>query len=458
MSGTAHPVDAAFLAAYAAAIAFIGLRAAKARRPGGEDYILAGRALTAPTFVASLVTGFYGGVLGIGEFTYRYGISNWITQALPYYVFALLYAVFLAGRIRARPGLTIPDHLDSVYGRRVAVLAAVLVFVLASPADEVLMLGLLAHWTLGWPLALSVVGVMAVSVCFLFRGGLRAEVSTGRLELLFMFGGFALIVPFAWIAVKGASGLAASLPAAHLDWTGGAPPSRVLAWFFIALWTFVDPTFHQRVCAAKDARTARIGIAVSVCFWFVFDCMTTTAGLCARSLLPDLQEPLAAFPSLAERLLPPALRGLFLAGVASSTIAALGSTSFLSAVSLGKDGIGRLLDASEEDRESWVRIALGATCVLAVALALALPSVVKLWYLVGSVVIPGLLVVLISSYFETLHVSPRAAFLSSLAGVTASAAAWALGSETPFYPGLAASLTVWAAGKAAGRPQGRPGR
>ena len=33
---------------------------------------------------------------------------------------------------------------------------------------------------------------------------------------------------------------------------------------FIALWTFVDPAFHQRVCAAKNGETASLGTAARV--------------------------------------------------------------------------------------------------------------------------------------------------------------------------------------------------
>lgn len=440
--------DYVVLLAYLAAVVGVGLKAARRRSSGSEDYILAGRSLTLPTFVAALVTSFYGGALGIGEYTYRYGLSNWVIQGLPYYLFAGLYAVFLAGRVRARPGLTVPDHLESAYGKPTAVLGAVLVFILACPADDVLMLGILAQWVTGWSLALCVSAVTAIGVCFLFAGGMRAEAWTGRLEFLVMFGGVSLLLPFAYLAAGGLGVLSRSLPRTHLSLSGGHPPLYLLTWFFIALWTFVDPSFHQRVCAAKDVSTARRGIALSVGFWFCFDAMTTLAGLYARALLPDLDDPLAAYPALASRLLPPACLGLFLAGLASSTIAALGTKSFLSAVSLARDGAGRLLHIRPEAELLWIRWGLLLTSVLSVAMALALPSVVGLWYAIGSTTIPGLLVVLVSSYFASLRVSPSAALLSSSGGWLASLAAWAWGHETPFYPGLWVSLGVWAAARA----------
>ena len=441
------PVDGLILVAYVAAILYLGFKAATRRKTGSEDYILAGRGLTLPAFVATLVTSFYGGVLGVGEYTYRYGVSNWVIQGLPYYVFALLYAAFLAGKVRARKGLTIPDHLEQVYGPKTAALAALLVFVLASPADDVLMLGSLASWITGWRLWICVLAVTVVATSYLVGGGLRSEIFTGRLEFVLMFGGFGLILPFGLRAVGGFSALASRLPPLHLSWSGGNSGLYVLSWFFIALWTFVDPAFHQRVCAAKDARTARRGIILSVLCWACFDFMTTFAGLCARALLPNLEDPLTAYPTLAARVLPPAVLGLFFAGVSASIIAALGAKNFLAAVSLGKDALGRWWPVSQAREERRIKGALLFTSALAAFMALALPSVVGLWYTIGSTTIPGLLVVLVSSYVEPLRVRPQAAYLACAAGWIGALGAWAYGSEVPFYPGLAAALSVWAFGK-----------
>ena len=78
-------IDLAILAAYWLAILWVGFRAARARRAGMEDYVLAGRRLTLPMSVATLVTTFYGGVLGIGEFAWASGLSNWLIMGQFYW-------------------------------------------------------------------------------------------------------------------------------------------------------------------------------------------------------------------------------------------------------------------------------------------------------------------------------------------------------------------------------------
>ena len=42
-----------------------------------NSYLLAGRKLSLPGFVITLVSTWYGGIIGIGENTYLYGIQTW---------------------------------------------------------------------------------------------------------------------------------------------------------------------------------------------------------------------------------------------------------------------------------------------------------------------------------------------------------------------------------------------
>lgn len=447
-------IDSLLVGLFLAAAVALGARARRGKEKGLEDYVLASRALTLPQFVATLVPTFYGGVLGIGEFTWTSGLSNWTVMALPYYVFAALYALFLAERVRVTPGLTIPDHLESAYGRGCALIGAFLVFILASPADELLMAGTLLSHLSGMSAALAMVLAGAAALALLWKGGLNSDVAANRLQIVVMFAGFALVLPFAIKAVGGPAALAARLPPGHLSWTGGMGAWKILGWWLIAIWTIVDPSFHQRCAAAESPATARRGILVSIGFWMVFDLMTTTAGLYARAMLPTLDSPTLAFPRLADATMPAFARGLFFAGICASLFAALHGTALLSAVSLGKDMLGRLSATDEAGQQRRVRWALALTGLLAFALARMVPSVVDLWYSVGSAVIPGLLLPMIGVYAPGLRVGPRWAAAASLAGFSASLlwvcagrlqGATPLGLEAPF-PGLLFSALVWTGG------------
>ncbi len=81
-----------------------------------ETFLLSGRRMTLPAFVATLVSTWYGGILGVGEYSYQYGISQWLLFGFPFYIFSALFAIFLAGKIRLNKALSIPEAVTNIYG------------------------------------------------------------------------------------------------------------------------------------------------------------------------------------------------------------------------------------------------------------------------------------------------------------------------------------------------------
>ncbi len=454
--------DTIVIMVYFGAVLFVGFRSARRTGSAEEDFLLAGRTLTVPIFVMTLVSTWYGGILGVGEFSYRYGIANWVTQGLPYYIFAAVFAFALAKRVRATNLFTVPDKLEQAFGRRTALLGSLLTFMLMTPAPYILMLSVFLMMIFGWSLPVSLAVTALVAVSYLFLGGFRSDVHTNVLEFILMFAGFAVILPFCFIRYGGLSYLQAALPPLHLTWHGGNSVQYILVWFFIALWTLVDPAFHQRCYAAKDGRTAQRGILISIAFWFVFDFLTASAGLYARAALPHLTQPMMAYPMLAEEVLPPVAKGLFYVGMLAAIMASLDTLAFVSAQTLGRDIVGRLRAGRGRSGGIYskrdTQIGLVVTFLLSVLLAILIPSVIQMWYTIGTVIIPGLLVPLLASYFERLRIPAREAFLAMLLGwltslawliaglARGSPALYPFGVE-PMYPGLIVSIVLWCIGR-----------
>ncbi len=452
--------DVAIILLYFIGVLVVGFVVGRKKSGELDDYLLAGRTLTLPIFVATLVSTWYGGILGVGEFSYRYGISNWFVLGVPYYIFALLFSLLIAKKVRATNFITIPDKLEASYDRRTALAGAALTFVLTTPAPYVLMLGILTQLIFGLSLEMSVILSTLVAVIYLLKGGFRSGVWANVLQFVLMFAGFAIMLPFAISKFGGWGFLEANLPPLHLTLHGGNAWQYILVWFFIALWTLVDPAFHQRCYAAKDGRTAQRGILVSIIFWFVFDALTSTAGLYARAALPTLTEPMFAYPMLAEVTLPSVAKGIFYVGMLATIMSTLSSLAFISATTIGKDIVGRLASDGRM-AERWTRYGLLITVGVSILLALLIPSVVNLWYMIGTCVIPGLLVPLMASYFDSLRIPARFAFIAMVLGwgISTASLIWGVvagaggqpeywfGIE-PMYPGLAVAVAVWGVGRA----------
>src|SRR3972149_6840398 len=326
----------------------IGFFFGRSSKNDTEDYLLSGRKVGLLLFILTNVATWYGGILGVGEFVYRYGIVSWFTQGFPYYIFAFLFAIFFAKKIREASLFTIPDKLSLVYGEKVGLTSAVLVFALVSPAPYLLMTG-----------------------------------------SLFSF-------------------LQANLPKEHLNLTGNASPTFILVWFLIALWTFADPGFHQRCYAAKSGTTAVKGIIISIAFWFLFDSLTTLTGLYARAYLPNISNPTLSYPLLAEAILPSGIKGIFYAALFATIMSTLNSFLFLSATTISRDFLFKLYKKSDEKKlKTFAIYGLMLSGVMSVLLAYFIPSVIEIWYTIGSICIPGIILPVVSSYYIKLKIDDK---------------------------------------------------
>jgi SSS family solute:Na+ symporter len=411
------PSDIFIIILFFAIVAGIGFFASKRSSSNSEDFLLAGRKVGLFLFVLTTVSTWYGGILGIGEFTYRYGLLSWLTQGLPYYIFAILFALFLAKKIRNASLITIPDKLEKVFGKKVALISAGLLFLLVSPAPYLLMIANLLSLVFHFDLLLSLIISFVISSAYLYTGGLKADILTDAFEFFVMYLGFAIIVIIAVINLGDFNFLSARLPSSHLKLTGNASFSYIFVWFFIALWTFTDPGFHQRCYAAKDGNVASKGILISVILWALFDFLTTTTGLYARASLPSLAQPSLSFPLLAEKLLGSGLKGLFYAAMFATIISTLNSFLFLSATTFSKDFLFRFnLVKNQQSLKPYTLIGLTFSGAVSIALAYFIPSVIQLWYSIGTICIPGLILPVVSSYYPRLRIASKLIVLEILTG------------------------------------------
>jgi SSS family solute:Na+ symporter len=449
-------IDYSLVIAYLVAQMGVGFFRRLGKNSPAAEVILGGRMLTLPAFVASLVSTWYGGILGISEYSYRYGLSNWLVFGLPYYLAAFLFAIYLAKKARQSEALTIPDRLAEAYGDRTAAVGAIVIFAMTVPTAYVLMLGVMAEQLFGWPYWVGVVLGTLLSGVYLYMGGFRSVVRTDIMQFVLMFLGFAVLTVVLVSRYGGLSFLEAHLPATHLTWNGGRSGWYVAVWYVIALSTLIEPCFFQRCYAARTEKVARNGIYISILCWAVFDFMTTSCGLYARALLPNLADPVAAFPVLGAQELPPGLFGLFLLAMLATVMSTVDSYAFIAASTFGNDILRRLGLIGEDKVTRFTHIGLAVTMGLAIVLALVFRSVIEIWYVFGSIGTPALLIPVFTAFVGKRRLPPRWALASVLLSGGVSLI-WSLSQYAdpsgeywfglqPIFPGLAVSLVIFALG------------
>lgn len=352
---------------------------------GAQDFLLAGRRLTLPLFVGSLVATWYGGVLGIGEIVFRDGLVSWLTQGGFWYGSYLIFALFLARKLTRSSQTTLPDQMGLLHGHWARLLATVLNFLNVVPIAYLLSLGLLIRLLTGWPLLWGIALGALVAVLYSIWGGFRAVVYTDLMQFALMCLAVSILMIYCVVGLGGSDYLHANLPPAHLQVMGKMSTQELLVWGLIALSTLVDPNFYHRCYAAKDPSTSQRGILLAVGFWFLFDVCTTFAGLYARAAFPEA-DPKMGYPLLAQLLLPPGLKGLFVVGLLASMMSTIDSYCFVGAMTISHDlprWRGRTLTDSETIH--WTRWGIVATAMLASFLAMFFHGSIKsIWKTLGS--------------------------------------------------------------------------
>jgi SSS family solute:Na+ symporter len=191
---------------------------------------------------------------------------------------------------------------------------------------------------------------------------------------------------------------------------GGNTIQYILVWFFIAAWTFVDPGFYQRCAAAESPEIAKKGLLISIGFWAVFDCLTLLSGLYAVAMI-QTDQPLHSFPLLGAHILPIGVFGLFITGLLATIMSTIDSLSLISAITFGRDILWRIQEPETNSNPvPFIRKGLVIISFISLFLAFAVPSVVGLFYVIGSVLIPGLILPFVFTLWnEKITISERLA-------------------------------------------------
>lgn len=402
-------------------LTLIGLLPKKEEEGDSEEYLLSNRKVGLILFIMTNVATWYGGILGVGEFTYRYGLLSWFTQGLPYYIFAIIFALLFAKKIRNSSLFTIPDKIEQAYGRKVSIVSSIIVFVLVSPAPYILMAGSLFSLVFKLPLLAGLILAVLLSGVYLLKGGYKSDLYTDVFQFIVMFVGFGVVVYLSGAKFGGYSFLESHLPAGHLKPTGNVSVVYVIVWFLIALWTFADPGFHQRCYAAKSGNVAMKGIIISVFFFALFDFLTTTTGLYSRAVIPDLNNPVLAFPLYAEKSLNAGIKGLFYAAMFATILSTLNSFLFLSGTTFGRDFVFKLSGKRDVSKINfYTRFGMIISSVISIIIALKVQSVITIWYSVGSICIPPIIWLITGAYFEKFRINERYALVETIISISAS--------------------------------------
>jgi len=194
---------------YIAILIGVGIHVSRRMR-GFDDYFMAGKGITAPLLVATLVSTFYGldTLFGTSEVAFMEGIVALTAYSIPYYIMFGVLA-FLSPKIRERnpESRTMVDIIADTYGKGARVFSALTSFFYSTNTMEMMGMGFVFSLIFGIPFEWGVLIGAAIALIYTFLGGLMADVLTDFVQFFFMLITLAIATIIGWDMVGGASGV-----------------------------------------------------------------------------------------------------------------------------------------------------------------------------------------------------------------------------------------------------------
>lgn len=405
-------VDYILIFAYFGLVLFAGLIPSIRKSASSTfiDFFLAGRKVTLPFFVMSLVATWYGSIVGVGEFIYSYGIVTWFCFGVPYYLIALAFSLFVAKKIRSGNFLSIPSAIEKKFGKNQSIIVAFLLLIITIPAPYSLTLGVILQMFLPLPLWSTIIIGTIVSLVIVAKGGLESDLYANSLQFVLMYFGFGVLLFFSWSSFGSPLQLFEKiLP--NVQNSLKTHIWLIISWFVIALQTFIDPSFHQRCAAAESPKTARNGILISILFWFLFDSLTLLTGLYSISFIPNTQ-PLEVYSILAKTVLSSPWSGFFIISILSIVMSTLESYLLISSSIVSYDILEKL-QIKKQHRSSHISILILLSSI-AIIIAIVIPSITTIIYTAASIVVPGLLFLVLLSLHPTITLRKNSVYFCLL--------------------------------------------
>ena len=423
--GAISTIDYVIIALYLSGMVGVGLWFAK-KHTDFDDFFLAGRSLTTPLLITTLISTYYGidVLFGDSQLGFTDGVVAWFGYARPTYAFFLIAAFLLAQRLREENFKSLPDILDKYYGKKTRYVGAVTSFIYSLPALSLYGFGMLGDVILGWKPIVGMLVLGGIALVYTLTGGFWAVVLTDSIQFVMMCVVLAFAFPFAMNLIGGFDSMINTLEPSYFDTMGDLSIWLIVIYASTGLSILVEPTFYQRIFAAKSYKSVRNALIIGIFIWGSYDWMITILAMSAKvgvlkGLLPGDVAPDAALLTIMVAALPAGALGLFIAGVLSTEMSTLDSYCLVAGGNVAYDIYKPALkpDATDTELIKTTRYGILLSWFLGFAMAVSFEQMLGLWVFLASILISSTLAPILLGIYIPNFRRPLAGFFSAGLGL-----------------------------------------
>ena len=376
------------------------------------DYIVAGRRLPIWLAAASIMATWFAAetLMGASSIAYQWGLQGVVFDPFGAALCLFLSGFFFVRLMRRARYLSIISFFDSRYGKGMGLLGSIVQILtyFAWTGAQIVAGGNIVHALLGWPVWLGMVLVAVIVTLYTVMGGLWADTALDFMQMFLTAGGITLIFIGVLGAVGGWSGLTTNagslyvsnpltlLPIpgeGYLGYTGMTGMFYWLAaWMAVGLGSVPAQDLMQRSMSSKNESVAVWGAYAAGALYLFFGVMSPLIGIAMYQLNPGIPPEQTEFLllSAAFQHLNPILAALFIAALASALMSTSDS-SVLAGASVFTQNVLPFFKKSMSDQENlrWTRIAVVASGLISVVIALAAATIYRLAMVAWSLLLVG---------------------------------------------------------------------
>lgn len=396
---------------YLAFLVFVSVRKGRDVKTQ-EDFMVAGRGVTATFLVGTLVCTWIGSgsLFGGAGRAFRNGYSALWMSAGAWIGLAIVY--WLAPRVRKIAQFTVPDILETRYNAAARVFGtiAIIIAYLTIAGYQFIGGGRLLNILTGLDPAKGQIIIAVLVVLYTIVAGMASIVALDLFNGILITVGVIVAVPFALSAAGGWEGLTTTLPETHFSLFGTLGAASAIGLFLPTFLLLLgESSIYQKFMSAKDGATARRAVIFMILGVILIETLLDSVAIFGAGIYwndPAFQAEGGGISSAASETviltmgahaLPPIVGALLLIGGAAIIFSTANTFLMVPSTNLARDIYQRFVnpEASEMRVITFQRIMIvvlaGVALVITTQFSSILAMALYAYTMVGAAVTPALL-------------------------------------------------------------------
>lgn len=413
-----------------------------------EDFMVAGRRLSAKVLVGTLLATWIGSgsIIGGAGLAYEEGFPALWFNAGVWIAIIILYLI--AGRVRRFGQFTVPDILEARYNKYARVLGTVVTIIAytAIVSYQFRAGGMVLNLVTGISIESGIIITAMFVVAYTVLAGMISVAYTDVVNGVIMAIGLVITLPFLLHNAGGWAEITSRLPETHFEPLGNMTFVRALGYSLPTMLLLLGESgMYQRFFSARDENTARRSVLGWIAGTIFLETLIVVLAVIASSLFPGINPEMSILHTVKNGL--PVIIGCFtLAAIVAVIVSTADSFLLVPATNIMRDIYQRFINPEASQRKivlytRVVVVLLGFIAVLQVQFFTRVLAMALYAYTMYGV---GITPAILAAFFWKR--ATAAGGVASIAGGMVVTLVWEIASQPwdvpTVYPALAASLML----------------